>query len=96
LGVPSTRHPDQRGVWVGNTKLAFIGIAISRGVCWHGFALNVDLDLGPFDLIRPCGLEVAATSIARCTGSAPSTQKVGCIFEEEFRNLFRFAVNPAG
>lgn len=76
LGVPARRDPRQRGVWAGPAKLGFVGVAVSRGVCWHGFALNVDLDLEPFRLIRPCGLDDEITSIARCGGRAPSVAEV--------------------
>lgn len=60
-------HTDQRnrGVWVGNRKLGSIGIAVRRGVTFHGFALNVNTDLTPFDWVNPCGLEgVGVTSLA--------------------------------
>jgi lipoate-protein ligase B len=60
-------HTDQRnrGVWVGNRKLGSIGIAVRRGVAFHGFALNVNTDLTPFGWVHPCGLEgVGVTSLA--------------------------------
>ena len=45
-----------RGVWVSNNKLGSVGIAIRRGIAFHGMALNVNLSLRPFDWINPCGL----------------------------------------
>jgi lipoate-protein ligase B len=60
-------HTDQRnrGIWVGNRKLGSIGIAVRRGVAFHGFALNVNTDLTPFGWINPCGLEgIGVTSLA--------------------------------
>jgi lipoate-protein ligase B len=62
------------GVWVGERKLASIGIAVRRWVGYHGFALNVAPDLGFFDLIHPCGLRgVEMTSLAVLAGPrAPS------------------------
>jgi lipoyl(octanoyl) transferase len=50
--------PDARntGVWVGGQKIAAIGVATRRWVTWHGFAINVDLDLAPYQRINPCGM----------------------------------------
>ncbi len=64
-GVQAERNPLNRGVWVGPKKIGAIGIAVRRGVSFHGMALNVDLDLTPFSWIQPCGLQgVGVTSIA--------------------------------
>jgi lipoyl(octanoyl) transferase len=58
--------PDFTGVWVGERKIASIGVHVSRGVTTHGFAINVDNDLEPFSWIVPCGLHgVSMTSVAR-------------------------------
>jgi lipoyl(octanoyl) transferase len=60
---------DYTGVWVGERKIASIGIHVQRGVSTHGFAVNVDNDLQPFEWIVPCGLEdVRMTSVCRETG----------------------------
>jgi lipoyl(octanoyl) transferase len=60
---------DYTGVWVGGRKIASIGIHVQRGVSTHGFAVNVDNDLQPFEWIVPCGLEgVRMTSVCRETG----------------------------
>jgi lipoyl(octanoyl) transferase len=65
-GVPSERNPLNRGVWVGTSKLGSIGIAVRRGVAFHGFAFNVNLWLEPFSWINPCGLKgIGVTSLAR-------------------------------
>ncbi|MFQ3680009.1 MAG: lipoyl(octanoyl) transferase LipB [Pseudanabaenaceae cyanobacterium] len=55
-GIPGTRHPGRTGVWVGDRKIAQMGIQVSRWITMHGLALNVDMDLAPFDRIVPCGL----------------------------------------
>lgn len=67
------RGADERptGVWVGERKIASLGIHVQRRVSTHGFALNVENDLEPFAWIVPCGLEgVQITSVARETGAA--------------------------
>ncbi len=56
-GIPSERNERNRGVWVGDAKIGFIGLAVQRGVSFHGFALNVHPDLSYFDTINPCGLQ---------------------------------------
>jgi lipoate-protein ligase B len=56
FGIDAQRVPGLNGVWVGDDKLAAIGVAIRRGVSYHGFALNVSTDLARFGLIVPCGI----------------------------------------
>jgi len=55
-GVSARRSSVNHGVWVGNRKIGSVGIAIRRGITFHGIALNVDLSLEPFSWIHPCGL----------------------------------------
>ncbi len=58
------RNPANRGIWVGSKKMGSIGIALRKGVSFHGLALNVNLDLTPFSWIQPCGLQgVGMTSM---------------------------------
>jgi lipoyl(octanoyl) transferase len=64
--------PDFTGVWVGERKIASIGVHVSRGVTAHGFAVNVDNDLQPFEWIVPCGLHAQMTSVCRELGEAPN------------------------
>ncbi len=69
FGVTGERSPGRTGVWVGERKIASIGVAVRQWVSYHGFALNVRPDLADFDLIHPCGLEgVRMTSIAALAG----------------------------
>lgn len=66
FGVVATRSDRNRGVWVGAHKLGSIGLAVRRGISFHGLALNVSLDLQPFTWINPCGLQgVSMTSLER-------------------------------
>jgi lipoyl(octanoyl) transferase len=68
FGVTAGRSEVNRGVWVGDRKLGSVGIALRRGISWHGLAFNADPDLTPFGWIHPCGLSgVRMTSLARET-----------------------------
>jgi lipoyl(octanoyl) transferase len=72
FGVRAERVPGLRGIWVGNDKLAAIGVRLARWVTLHGFALNVSTDLSAFGLIVPCGLHGrGVTSLARLCDPAP-------------------------
>jgi lipoyl(octanoyl) transferase len=61
--------PDYTGVWAQERKIASIGVHVARGVTTHGFAVNVENDLQPFQWVVPCGLEdVRMTSLIKETG----------------------------
>jgi lipoyl(octanoyl) transferase len=65
FGIEAGRIKGYSGAWVGDRKLAAIGVRISRWVTSHGFALNVTTDLSGFDLIVPCGItDRGVTSLA--------------------------------
>jgi len=87
LGLTTTRVEGRSGVWVvdskGERKIAAIGIRVARGVTMHGFALNVEPDLSPFEAIIPCGIEDAAvTSLALELGRSISVDEVLPIVEK--------------
>ena len=70
-------EPHQSGVWVGGRKIASIGVRCARWVTTHGFALNVDLDLGVYDLFAACGLPDARfTSVTAELGRPVTTADV--------------------
>jgi len=65
LGVKAGLRPGHIGVWCGERKIASIGIAVKRRVTFHGFALNVAVDLEFFRLMNPCGMpDVVMTSVS--------------------------------
>jgi lipoyl(octanoyl) transferase len=77
FGVTAQRRDGLTGVWVGASKLAAIGVNVSRGVSKHGFALNVAADLSYFDGMVPCGIpEATPTSLERLLGQAPAMAEV--------------------
>jgi lipoic acid synthetase len=77
FGIEAARSKGYTGVWVGEEKIAAIGVRIARGRSRHGFALNVDPDLAMFEHIVPCGIrDRGVTSIARLLGEAPTMRAV--------------------
>jgi lipoic acid synthetase len=69
FGIAAGRTPGYTGVWVGDEKIAAIGVRVSRGRTRHGFALNVDPALAMFDHIVPCGIrDRGVTSMTRLLG----------------------------
>jgi len=76
-GIAAARRESLTGVWVGDRKIASIGVGVRHWITMHGFALNVCGDLSPFNHIVPCGINnVAMTSIEKETGTPVS---VSCI-----------------
>lgn len=89
LGVSGRRSEGLTGVWVGERKIAAIGIRVRGWVTSHGLALNIDPDLTAYDLISQCGLrDKRVTSIACELGSAPTVKVVGDLFIERFQRVF--------
>ena len=77
VGLEARRNPGWTGVWIGERKVASIGIAVRRWVTMHGFALNVSTDLTRFTAINPCGLDAAVmTSLAREAGRDVTVDEV--------------------
>jgi lipoyl(octanoyl) transferase len=67
--ISASRRESLTGVWVGNRKIASIGVGVRHWITMHGFALNVCGDLSPFDQIVPCGINnIAMTSMEKETG----------------------------
>lgn len=62
LGVEAAPRPDAPGVYVGESKIASLGLRVRRGCSFHGLALNVNMDMEPFRRINPCGYAGMAMS----------------------------------
>ncbi|MCS7051981.1 MAG: lipoyl(octanoyl) transferase LipB [Thermomicrobium sp.] len=88
-GCVGTLDPAYPGVWVGRDKIAAVGIAIHHGVTYHGIALNVTVDLEPFDWIVPCGIpDRGVTSLARLLGRPVALQDVAARWLHAFASRF--------
>lgn len=76
-GVQSRRRKGLPGLWVGERKIASIGVRVSKFVTYHGMAINIRNDLSIFDFMAPCGLDnVEMTSVLKETGIHISMNKV--------------------
>jgi lipoyl(octanoyl) transferase len=88
--LQTTRKEGLTGVWVGDEKIAAIGVRVSSGwITSHGFALNVNTNLAFFDAIVPCGIrQHGVTSIARQCGHEIELTEVENIVAREFASVF--------
>ena len=88
VGVQAGRNPKNRGVWVGNKKLGSIGIAVRKGVSFHGMALNVNLSMTPFTWIHPCGLRnISMTSLQKELPEKPSMPTIRKLTKQHLRDV---------
>ena len=76
------------GVYVGEKKIASIGLRISKGRTYHGISLNVDMDLTPFDLINPCGYEGLEVTQISDFDSNVTLEDVESVAIKEMQRLF--------
>ncbi len=89
FGIESTREGPERGVWVREKKIASIGLAVRQGVTFHGFALNVNTDLGYFLKIRPCGhAGTIMTSMEKQLGRTIDLEDVKASVIVHFQDVF--------
>jgi lipoyl(octanoyl) transferase len=89
FGLEGHREPTYTGVWVGDEKVAAIGVRVSRWVTSHGFALNVDPDLSYFASIIPCGIHhKGVTSLSRLLGRTVSRSEVESAVLHHFADVF--------
>ena len=88
-GISAERNPANRGIWVGSNKMGSIGIAVRRGISFHGLALNVKTDLTPFSWIQPCGLkDVGMTTMQQETAQKLTMQQVRSFLKKQFEAVF--------
>ena len=93
FGIEAARSPGCTGVWVGNDKLAAMGVHLSRWVTSHGFALNVNADLRYFEWIVPCGLRgKGVTSMEKLLGHPVKMDEVNNRVVEHFAEVFGMEV----
>ena len=77
FGIAAAARVEAPGVYVDGAKIAALGLRIRDGRCYHGLALNVDMDLSPFHAIDPCGYSGLAVTQARDLGIADTQDSLG-------------------
>ncbi len=94
-GIEGGRIRGLTGVWVGDEKVAAIGVRVSRWITSHGFALNVGTDLSLFDLIVPCGIgDKGVTSMERLLRRPVPIGEVETAFVDAFATVFGLQPEP--
>lgn len=96
-GLTASRREGKTGIWIGNRKVAAIGVAVRRWVTYHGFALNVNPDLAHFQGIIPCGISAAegtVTSLRAELGRDVAADDVKGMLAAEFGRLLPGLVYP--
>jgi lipoyl(octanoyl) transferase len=94
--LPAHAVSGKAGVWVGERKIASLGISLRRWVTFHGFAMNVAVDLAGFQVIRPCGEQPEImTSVEALLGRRVPMGEVRRRVVTEFARVFRFGEQPA-
>ena len=95
FGIETQRTKGRPGVWIGNRKLACVGVRVQSGVSRHGLALNCDTDLAWFDAIRACGIAgSSATSLSVEAGRTIGVAKCADTLERCFSEVFDLRLSP--
>ena len=90
FGILADRKDGLTGVWVGDEKIAALGVRISRWVTMHGFALNVNTDLTYYDSIIPCGIfNYGITSMEHILGNEQEMNEVKKVLVSVFSDVFQ-------
>jgi lipoate-protein ligase B len=96
LGLKAGTRPGLTGVWVGDHKLAAIGVAVSRWVTYHGLALNVSTDMDYFKLINPCGItQYPVGSVSQMLGRKVELSHAADALADNFARLFCYQIEVA-
>ena len=88
LGVKAGLRPGHIGVWCEERKIASVGVAVKRRVTFHGFALNVAVDLDWFKLINPCGMPGVCMTSVSAEGGVTDDARVRAAVAAGFERVF--------
>jgi lipoyl(octanoyl) transferase len=97
FGIEAELRNGLTGVWVKDRKIGSIGVHVSRGVTTHGFAINVNNDLQPFEWIVPCGIDdCRMTSVTRELGAEQDLAAFADAITERFADVYELEATPVG
>jgi len=86
-GIFAERRTKAPGVYVENRKIAALGLRVRKGCSFHGLSLNVDMDLAPFSMINPCGIEDLEVTQISDLGIKLSADECATQFQHHFEQL---------
>lgn len=89
LGLAAGLRPGAPGVYVGEAKIASVGLRVRHGCSYHGIALNLDVDLAPFSRINPCGYPGLAVTRLCDQGVELSAEMAGTQFADQLARLLK-------
>lgn len=96
-GIEAAARPDAPGVYVADEKIASLGLRVRRSCSYHGLALNVDMDLSPFERINPCGYSgLRMTQMADRVTPAPKLAAVQARLVEHFAQKIGYSCTMVG
>lgn len=88
-GIEARKDESNTGVWVGDKKLASLGVAVKQWITFHGVAINLNTDLSEFKQINPCGLTFdVMSSLAKLTGKDIDMNKFSKIIVDKYSEIF--------
>ena len=91
LDIKAKREKDDTGVWIGQKKIASIGLSVRNWITYHGFSLNVNTDLERFNTIRPCGYDSQVmTSVNSIKRKEYSKEVIQTKIIRNFSNVFGY------
>lgn len=94
-GISAQTRAGAPGVYVGESKIASLGLRLKNQCCYHGLALNIDMDLSPFLAIDPCGYAGLPITQTRSLGLSLNTQEAGNALLKKLIHIFDYTENPA-
>lgn len=95
LGLEARRDDEHTGVWVGESKIASVGVAVKKWISFHGAALNLNTSLEDFRKINPCGLDPAVmTSAEQLLGSAVDIDQCRDMLVDHYSRIFETDFAP--
>lgn len=95
FGIVAERNEGYTGVWVDNAKIGFIGVRMSFGYAMHGFSLNVNNDVSPFNHITPCGIQgVRVTSLKELLNTSVNIEDICDVLARHYSDVFQIQMVP--
>ncbi len=91
-GIDAAPRPDAPGVYVGDSKIASLGLRVRRGCSFHGLALNVRMDMEPYTRINPCGYAGMAMSQVQDYAPGATVADLACVLTDELASRLGFGV----